>query len=67
MIEDKQELMRQLQDFRAEHRALDEQLNQVMQETIIDPLTVQALKKRKLSLKDQIVQLENFLFPDIIA
>lgn len=67
MADDKQELMRQLQRFRDEHRLLDERLRQMLAETIVDHLAVQALKKKKLGLKDQIVQLENFLFPDIIA
>jgi hypothetical protein len=66
-MEDKQQLMRQLERLRAEHRNLDEQLRLLMQETIVDHLTLQALKKTKLGLKDQIVQLEHFLFPDIIA
>jgi hypothetical protein len=32
-----------------------------------DQLQVQRLKKRKLSLKDQIIRLEDQLTPDIIA
>jgi hypothetical protein len=67
MMDDKQNLMRQLQRLRAEHHSLDERLSHVMKETIVDHMTVQSLKKKKLGLKDQIVQLENFLFPDIIA
>ena len=67
MIDDKQILMRQLQRLRDEHHALDEHLSHLMQETIVDHMTIQAIKKQKLGLKDQIVQLENFLFPDIIA
>lgn len=67
MGNDKQELLRQLERFRAEHRMLDQRLRHLMQETIVDPMAIQALKKQKLSLKDQIVQLEIFLFPDIIA
>jgi hypothetical protein len=34
---------------------------------IADQMLVQRLKKRKLQLKDRIVQLENILLPDIIA
>jgi hypothetical protein len=30
-------------------------------------MLIQRLKKRKLGLKDRIVQLENLLIPDIIA
>ena len=32
-----------------------------------DRMLIQRLKKRKLALKDRIVQLENILLPDIIA
>lgn len=67
MMGDKEELLRQLQRLRAEHRALDEKVKHLMQEPIVDHLTLHTLKKRKLGLKDQIVQLENYLFPDIIA
>lgn len=67
MIDNKEELLRQLQRLRAEHRALDIRLRTLLAETILDPMTIQELKKRKLILKDQIVQLENFLFPNIIA
>lgn len=67
MVDNKEELLRQLQRLRAEHRALDLRLRSMMSETIVDHLALQDMKKRKLILKDQIVQLENFLFPDIIA
>jgi len=32
-----------------------------------DQMLIQRMKKRKLALKDRIVQLENILLPDIIA
>ena len=32
-----------------------------------DQMLIQRMKKRKLGLKDRIVQLENILLPDIIA
>ena len=32
-----------------------------------DQMLIQRMKKRKLTLKDRIVQLENILLPDIIA
>jgi hypothetical protein len=67
MMDDKKRLMQQLQRLRAEHRQMDEKLSQLMHETIVDHMALQTIKKQKLGLKDQIVQLENFLFPDIIA
>ncbi|MBP6985732.1 MAG: DUF465 domain-containing protein [Alphaproteobacteria bacterium] len=67
MKSDKQELMTQLQRIRDEHRSVDDRLKILMRETIVDPFTIQNLKKKKLSLKDQIAKLEDFLYPDIIA
>lgn len=67
MKSDKQELMTQLQRIRDEHRSVDDRLKTLMRETIVDPFTIQNLKKKKLSLKDQIAKLEDFLYPDIIA
>ena len=32
-----------------------------------DQMLIQRMKKRKLALKDRIIQLENILLPDIIA
>jgi hypothetical protein len=37
------------------------------QSQFADRMLVQRLKKRKLALKDRIVQLESILLPDIIA
>jgi hypothetical protein len=39
----------------------------VREQPPVDMLQVQRLKKRKLSLKDQITRLESRLLPDIIA
>lgn len=64
---DKKELMNQLERLRDQHRSVDERLKFLLKETIVDSMALQALKKQKLSLKDQIVQLEHFLYPDIIA
>ena len=36
-------------------------------DVLADQMLIQRLKKRKLMLKDRIVQLENLLLPDIIA
>lgn len=64
---DKKELMNQLERLRDQHRSVDERLKFLLKETIVDSMALQELKKQKLSLKDQIVQLEHFLYPDIIA
>jgi hypothetical protein len=57
----------ELEVFRREHRDLDEAIAALNASGIADQLTLQRLKKRKLRLKDMIVQIEDRLTPDIIA
>jgi hypothetical protein len=51
----------------SEHRDLDDVIAQITGSGPFDQLQIQRLKKRKLMLKDQILQLESELLPDIIA
>ena len=51
----------------SEHRDLDDVIAQITGSGPFDQLQIQRLKKRKLMLKDQILQLESELVPDIIA
>jgi len=60
-------LQRQLADLRAEHRDLDDAINALAEQSHINQIQIQRMKKRKLGLKDQIIQLENLILPDIIA
>ncbi|MFV0384617.1 YdcH family protein [Paracoccus sp. (in: a-proteobacteria)] len=53
--------------LRCEHRDLDEAIAALSTQQLTSSLTLQRLKKQKLCLKDQIVQLEDELTPDIIA
>ena len=53
--------------MRAEHSDLDDVIARLSESIPFDQLQMQRLKKRKLGLKDQIIQLENILLPDIIA
>jgi len=64
---DKEALSEQLQDLRAEHRALDDQISQMLISGSFSNIDVQRLKKRKLAIKDEMVRLESRLLPDIIA
>jgi hypothetical protein len=52
---------------RQEHADLDAAIHTLTDSHLGDRMLIQRLKKRKLSLKDRIVQLENLLIPDIIA
>lgn len=52
---------------RHEHADLDATIHTLTSSGLADQMLIQRLKKRKLVLKDRIVQLENILLPDIIA
>lgn len=52
---------------RQEHADLDAAIATLQSSGAADQMLLQRLKKRKLALKDRIVQLENILLPDIIA
>jgi hypothetical protein len=58
---------RQLAELRAAHRALDNQIAQLVDEGFANQLELQRLKKHKLALKDRITRLERDRLPDIIA
>lgn len=60
-------LKKQLDNLQLEHRDLDDVIDHLIETRPFDQLQIQRLKKRKLSLKDQISKLESRLLPDIIA
>ncbi|QPM92135.1 YdcH family protein [Pseudooceanicola algae] len=57
----------ELEVFRHEHRDLDDAIAALHERGLVDPLTLQRLKKKKLHLKDKIAVIEDRLTPDIIA
>ena len=59
--------MQKLKEYEQEHRDLDQILTQLQDKHTVDFLQIQRLKKRKLVLKDRIIDLRNKLEPDIIA
>ena len=56
-----------LKNFEQEHRDLDEILITLQEKNTVDFLQIQRLKKRKLILKDKILEIQNKLEPDSIA
>src|SRR5690349_21683643 len=60
------ELEAELARLKQEHRDLDMAIDALESMVAGDQLQIQRLKKRKLSLKDQIIRLEDQLTPDII-
>jgi hypothetical protein len=55
--------IKQLETLRAEHRDLDAKIG----EDSLDEFTKKRLQKTKLFLRDEIMKLEQFVYPDIIA
>ena len=66
-MEDLDKLLEILRNFEQEHRDLDQILIQLQEKSTVDFLQIQRLKKRKLILKDKIIDIKNRLEPDIIA
>lgn len=56
-----------LAELRQQHRDLDDRIAGLHREQLSDQLTLRRLKKQKLRLKDEIMRVENRLYPDIIA
>lgn len=66
-MDQNQEIKRQLEELKLEHRDLDEAIARISEAPPFDQLHIQRLKKRKLILKDHISMLQDQLLPDIIA
>jgi hypothetical protein len=65
--EQKAKLGLELATKRQEHSDLDAAIHAMTLTGIANAMQIQRLKKKKLSLKDRIVELEQILLPDIIA
>jgi hypothetical protein len=62
-----QEMRKRLATLRIEHRDLDAAIAALTEAGGPGQLQVARLKKRKLRLRDQIAEIEDYLTPDIIA
>jgi len=60
-------LKNKLSDLTVKHRQLDDEISELLDTSPFDQLEIQRLKKRKLVIKDEILQIRNRLLPDIIA
>jgi hypothetical protein len=60
-------MRKRLEGLKVEHRDLDAAIDALSSTATTDQLQIARLKKRKLRLKDQITQIEDYLIPDIIA
>lgn len=62
-----EEMRKRLAGLKIEHRDLDAAIDALTAAGSTDQMQIARLKKRKLQLKDQIMMLEDYLIPDIIA
>ena len=62
-----EEMRKRLEILKIEHRDLDAAIDALLASGSGDQMQIARLKKRKLKLKDQITQIEDYLIPDIIA
>lgn len=66
-MNDETDLQERIAALKAEHRDLDERIDELVLAKPFDQIHLQRLKKRKLSIKDKISRLEAAIVPDIIA
>ncbi len=66
-MEEAEVIKHELSALIVEHRKLDDMIADIPDDGIHNLLHIQRLKKRRLALKDRILDLENRLLPDIIA
>ena len=64
---DTEALTAQLLGLRQEHRDLDAAIEAMQAGGTSDQLQIQRLKKKRLALRDEIAQIEDIIYPDIIA
>ncbi|WP_374573936.1 YdcH family protein [Phenylobacterium sp.] len=65
--ESEESLRARLADLIQQHGDLDIAVQAIAQSTMPDMLVIGRLKRRKLSLKDEISRIRDMLTPDIIA
>ena len=65
--EDRRQLQENLAKLKQEHRDLDGAIDALERSGQGDPLQLKRLKKKKLTLKDEMSRVEDLLLPDIIA
>jgi len=59
--------LERLRELRVSHRDLDYLIHRLQHDPMVDQLRIRRLKKRKLLLKDMIINLESDMIPDLDA
>jgi hypothetical protein len=67
LTEEELALHAQVKLLRQEHADLDASIEALTQMPVPDQLLIARLKRKKLSLRDEIVRIESRILPDIIA
>ena len=67
MTSDADAVARRIVELQVEHRDLDDAISRLSLQSGVDELQLRRLKKRKLQIKDMLVQLQMQLVPDIPA
>lgn len=66
-MNDELNLEKKLDNLREQHRTLDSEIERLLESPYSDQLLLFRLKREKLSLRDQMLAIEEELYPDIIA
>ncbi len=67
LSEEEQALHARLKDLQQEHADLDASIEALTHMPVPDQLMIARLKRKKLTLRDEIVKIEAIILPDIIA
>tara|TARA_B100000131_G_scaffold311627_1_gene344706 strand:+ start:375 stop:578 length:204 start_codon:yes stop_codon:yes gene_type:complete len=67
MITNSDKIKKKLESLLEEHSDLDDTISRLNEMVPFDQIKLQRLKKRKLTLKDEIKNLQSLILPDIIA
>jgi len=59
--------LERLRELRVSHRDLDYLIDRLQHDPMVDQLRIRRLKRRKLVLKDMIMNLESEMIPDLDA
>lgn len=66
-MDDELIMEKELDELRTQHSDIDTKITELEENPFQDQLLIHRLKREKLQLKDKIFQLEEALYPDIIA